>query len=335
MFFYICIPSVLMAETTENSTDTNRWFWKEQFLPSFYDMGKTWPKISIVTPTFNQGQYIEETILSIVKQNYPNLEYFVIDGGSNDNTVESIKKYEKHLTYWVSEPDKGQANAINKGLEMATGEIFHWINSDDYLEKGALFEIAKAFVETGADVVAGKTVYFENERYEAPIQQAKLSAKGLIKWEKGVKFVQPGVWLKKEGIVNCMGIDEQFHYAFDWDLLIRYLCKHKKVTYIDSPFVFFRLHKNSKTVSVLDKFREEEERIIKKIIEIPKFSLVHNAGKFRLRRTEWYGIINTLSKTNKSKLVRIYKIIINSLKLPSVRVNRITFGAIKNILLNK
>ena len=115
--------------------------------------------ISIVTPTYNQGQYIEQTIQSVLNQNYPNLEYIIIDGGSTDNTVEIIKKYEKHLKFWVSEKDNGQANAINKGLQYCTGEIFNWLNSDDYLEPGALLNIANAF-SSNVQMVAGKVRVF-------------------------------------------------------------------------------------------------------------------------------------------------------------------------------
>ena len=89
------------------------------------------PKISIVTPSFNQGQFLEETILSVLEQEYPNLEYIIIDGGSSDNSLNIIKQYEKKLSYWVSEPDNGQTHAINKGFSHATGEIFMWLNSDD------------------------------------------------------------------------------------------------------------------------------------------------------------------------------------------------------------
>ena len=98
--------------------------------------GEAWPRISIVTPSFNQGQFIEETIRSILLQGYPNLEYIIIDGGSTDESVEIIKKYEPWLTYWVSEKDRGQAHAINKGLERCTGEILAYINSDDYYYPG-------------------------------------------------------------------------------------------------------------------------------------------------------------------------------------------------------
>src|SRR5215204_5758135 len=94
-------------------------------------MGKDLPKISIVTPSYNQAEFIEETILSVINQNYPNLEYIVIDGGSTDGSVEIIKKYEQYFSYWVSEPDKGHADALNKGFAKATGEVMAWINSDD------------------------------------------------------------------------------------------------------------------------------------------------------------------------------------------------------------
>lgn len=292
-----------------------------------------WPKISIVTPTLNQGKYIEETILSIIKQNYPNLEYIIIDGGSTDNTVEIIKKYEKHISYWVSEKDRGQAHAINKGLEKATGDIFQWINSDDYLEDGALLNIAKAFKSNDVDVVAGKTVYFKNNGFEEPIQQARLSAKGLVKWEKGVRFVQPGVWLKRQKIIGCGGIDEQFHYAFDWDMFIRYLSKNRRVQYIDDILVYFRLHDESKTESSIDKFRKEEMQIIEKILHQSNFKEAKKAGKFRKERTKWYSIIEKLSKENKPKHIKIANILLSCINKPQVRLSRITLGAIKNILI--
>jgi len=102
-------------------------------------------KISIITPSYNQGQFLEETIISVLNQDYPNLEYIIIDGGSTDKSVEIIKKYEKYLTYWVSEKDRGQTHAINKGFIKSSGSILNWLNSDDLLVPGAINSVSKAF----------------------------------------------------------------------------------------------------------------------------------------------------------------------------------------------
>lgn len=114
------------------------WPWTDVALSIVPPNGVEYPKITLVTPSFNQGEFIEETIRSVLLQNYPNLEYIIIDGGSTDDTVAIIKKYEKYISYWISEKDKGQSEAINKGLKIATGEIFNWLNSDDYYAPGTL-----------------------------------------------------------------------------------------------------------------------------------------------------------------------------------------------------
>ena len=114
------------------------------------------PKISIVTPSYNQGQFLEDTILSVINQNYSNLEYIIIDGGSNDNSVEIVKKYENRLKYWISEKDFGQTHAINKGFKKSTGEMINWINSDDLLEPNALNILSEEIVKSPkADIYFG------------------------------------------------------------------------------------------------------------------------------------------------------------------------------------
>lgn len=107
--------------------------------------GSEWPRLTIVTPSYNQGKFLEATIRSVLLQGYPNLEYIIIDGGSTDNSVETIKKYENYLFYWHSQKDKGQADAINQGLERSNGEILGWINSDDVYVKGTFYKIVKTF----------------------------------------------------------------------------------------------------------------------------------------------------------------------------------------------
>jgi len=125
------------------------WPWTEESpeLPDSMPNGKPWPKISIVTPSYNQGQFLEETIRSVLLQGYPNLEYIIIDGGSTDNSVKIIKEYEPWLACWVSEPDRGQSQAINKGFKKATGEIITWICSSDSYVPNAFQKISLIFAD--------------------------------------------------------------------------------------------------------------------------------------------------------------------------------------------
>jgi glycosyltransferase involved in cell wall biosynthesis len=285
-------------------------------------------KISIVTPSFNQGHFIEQTIQSVLDQNYPNLEYIIMDGGSTDNSVAIIKKYAKFLKYWVSEKDSGQANAINKGLRHCTGEIFNWLNSDDYLEPGALHKIAGAFQEEIVTMVAGKVRNFSGTMEEV-ISNRNLSAEGLLCWKPGVQFVQPGVWLRKSLIEHCGGIDEQFHYAFDWDLYIRYLYNFPQVKEIPELLVHFRLHDQSKTQTVLPRFAEEEKRIIEKIYNDAAFGYLKKVCRYKIDKTQWTEYLSQQSKSSASFLVKISNVLKKMPGFNKVSFSRQTAGAIK------
>jgi glycosyltransferase involved in cell wall biosynthesis len=285
------------------------------------------PKLSIVTASFNQGQFIEETIQSVLNQNYPNLEYIIIDGGSTDQTLEIIKKYQQHLTYWVSENDEGQANAINKGLKLCTGEIFNWLNSDDYLEPESLYKIAETFEDKKVSLVAGKVRNFSTNADEI-IPNQKLSAHGLMCWEPGVKFVQPGVWMRRELIEKCGGIDEKYHYAFDWDFYIRYLYCFPQVKEIDDLLVHFRLHENSKTQSLLEKFAIEAREIIEKIYALNGYPLLKERCLYKIQKTNWTSYLSDLSKANIS-IIKKYLVVIKSLPdYSKVSYSRQTAGAL-------
>jgi glycosyltransferase involved in cell wall biosynthesis len=245
-----------LEQITPQQTGKKGWPWSiesPQLAPLMND-GRAWPKISIVTPSFNQGEFLEETIRSILLQGYPNLEYIIIDGGSKDNSVEIIKKYERWLKYWISEEDTGQANAINKGLKHCSGDLFNWINSDDYLEIGALRIIAEKFDDN--DVVAGSVRNFGINGVSI-IQSKNLNIKGFMGAANGMIWHQPGTWLKYYNIMSISALDENFHYCFDGLMMLKYIIKFDKIIYINTVLVNFRLHEQSKTVAFARKFHED------------------------------------------------------------------------------
>lgn len=220
----------------------------------------SWPKISIITPTFNQGQFIEQTILSVINQNYPNLEYIIIDGGSTDNTLDIIKKYEKYIYYWVSEPDNGQSDAINKGLKIATGEVVNWLNSDDYYEPGVLFVIADYFKRnTKINVLSGKSKLFKYEDLLVGYSNGSDKYKNINKTIGWARIDQPETFFRKSVLDKIGYIDSELSYIMDRDLWIKYLLNfgQNNVLKVGAIFVNFRLHDNSKTVLQQKKFQIE------------------------------------------------------------------------------
>lgn len=230
---------------------------------------KVWPKISIVTPNYNGAKFIEETINSIISQEYPNLEYIIIDGGSTDGSVDIIKKYESHLTYWISEKDSGQSEAINKGLSKVTGEIFNWINSDDLLEPGALEIIGEICQEKNADVIIGQCKHFKdqlsNEVASTSATVENSTEFSLVYYNMG----QPAQFYSTS-IINALGgVNESMQYSFDLELWFRYLAKHGigNVKKSESTFANFRLHSTSKTVSETGLFKKEDNQVFYQLLK--------------------------------------------------------------------
>ena len=150
-----CCP--ILSELPSPPRYKTGWPWTEKVpqLPQSMPDGNAWPRVSIVTPSLNQGQYLEETIRSVLLQGYSNLEYIIIDGGSTDGSVEIIRKYEPWLNYWVSEPDKGQSHAINKGFRRSTGEIMAYLNGDDIYYPNTLHDVATNFLKSSKDILIG------------------------------------------------------------------------------------------------------------------------------------------------------------------------------------
>ncbi|HRY33158.1 MAG TPA: glycosyltransferase family 2 protein [Bacteroidales bacterium] len=217
------------------------------------------PKISVITPTLNQGQYLEETILSVINQNYPDLEYIVIDGGSTDNTKKILERYANRITSWISEPDSGQGHAINKGLSLATGKVFNWLNSDDVMPPGTLAEVGKMFSEDDCKLVCGFTTFF-NDSLEIEMSSYRLwIADSTEETFTNNVYNQPGTFFLLDRLIELGGVNQRMHFAFDLELWLRYLARFgiQGIRLSDSCFCKFRMHDQSKTVQQTDFFNVE------------------------------------------------------------------------------
>jgi glycosyltransferase involved in cell wall biosynthesis len=232
------------------------WPWTEQgeSLPDTTADGQPWPKISIVTPSYNQGQFIEEAIRSVLLQGYPNLQYIIIDGGSNDNTVEIIKKYEPWLAYWESNPDKGQSHAINKGLEKSTGKLFNWHNSDDILMPDSLATMAKAMLEhPQAGYVCGTRILIDDRSIVQGYTNRSYGDKTvftpeLVTMISSIKTgYQPGCLMNKDLVIKAGMVDQNLHYIMDVDILLR-IALIKPPVHIDFCATCLRIHHNTKSL---------------------------------------------------------------------------------------
>jgi glycosyltransferase involved in cell wall biosynthesis len=216
------------------------------------------PKISIITPSYNQAQYLEQTIMSILGQGYPNLEYIVIDGGSSDGSVEIIKRYSDKLAYWHSRSDRGQADAINQGLKKATGEIFAYLNSDDKLIEGAFWKIAYlARQEPTCDLFCCANFRFAEDggvHYECPRP-----------WIPGgpLGCLQDATFWRASVHEKIGYFDETFQFALCNDFFSRILCHHRSLYHSD-PISMIRQHPLQKTATMGDVSRAEATRLREK-----------------------------------------------------------------------
>jgi len=232
---------------------------------SLINAGKQWPKITIVTPSYNQGEFLEETILSIINQKYPNLEYIIIDGGSTDNSVEIIKKYEQHIQYWVSEKDFGQSHAINKGFAIATGVILNWINSDDLLCENAFFSIGEAYLNRKNDnvlIIGNGYVIDENSKIVSKRNVEKDENSTLSLKIKG-KPIQQSIFFSRSLLLESGGINPMLKFPMDIDLYYKFGYLNPEIIAIPEYIGSFRKHSNSKTVSQDYKMLLEKINLIK------------------------------------------------------------------------
>ncbi len=245
------------------------WPWTEHspLVPESMPDGSMWPRISIVTPSLNQGQFIEETIRSVLLQNYPNLEYIIIDGGSNDDSVNIIEKYDPWISYWVSEPDRGQSHAINKGLRRSTGDILCWLNSDDWLMPGALRLAAqKIEIQTAAWLIgcAEVTTSKGGKKYTKQLKE-EVSLKTFRNWNLDWIPQQSTFWNRRI-MERCGYLDETLHYAMDVDFLFR-LFEITVPLICHDVLANYRIQPGAKTQIQSDKsIRETADWITKNIL---------------------------------------------------------------------
>jgi glycosyltransferase involved in cell wall biosynthesis len=222
------------------------WIGKVSQIPQFMPDGRPWPRISIVTPSYNQSQYLEETIRSVLLQGYPNLEYFVIDGGSTDNSVEIIKKYEPWLTYWESEKDRGQCHAINKGFARATGQILAWLNSDDVYYPGALASAAQSLARREKSLLVGASIITDG-----PNQLSGSYDKRQPTWAEMLydarTFPQPSVFWTRDLWAVAGPLDEELYFVMDFDLWLRMHPHARAILFLEQVLSYARTHSQQKS----------------------------------------------------------------------------------------
>ena len=218
------------------------------------------PLVSIVTPSYNQAEYLEETISSVLKQDYPRIEYIIMDGGSTDGSVEIIKRHAEKIDYWVSEPDQGQADAINRGLRMAKGEIVGWINSDDVYLPGAVSEAVAAFIkfdQAGLVYGDGLMVSSDLELYDRHYY-AQLSLVDLLAFEV---ILQPATFIRKAALDEVGYLDPGYDLILDHELWVRIASRYP-IIHVPRFWALERTHARAKTIANAEQFVAEAERMI-------------------------------------------------------------------------
>lgn len=242
-------------------------------------------KFSIITPSFRQGEYIRQNIESVLLQNWPNFEHIVVDGGSKDETVEILRSY-PHIN-WVSEKDDGQADALNKGLHMASGDIIGWINSDDYYFEGTLKKVAEIFSNPDVQWVVGDIALFDEASGEFVQMKSPL-----VSWEslqRNPDIVrQQGTFFRREFVLKAGGWNKGFFMVMDFDLWVR-MAKLSTPTMLGEQLAVFRIQKNQK--SGLANLHRQTNEMTDVLRREKAFSL--NILRLRLKK-EWQWVKGTL-----------------------------------------
>lgn len=239
-------------------------------MPLEHPGDKTWPRVSLVTPSLNQARYIEDAILSVLHQGYPDLEYFVMDGGSTDGTRQVLEAYGPRLTYWESLPDRGQAHAINKGWRRATGEYLWWLNADDLLMPGCLFT-AVAYLEAHpeTDLVFGDHLRVTSEGRLMDIHS--YPPFDFVSFELERPDVsQPGALMRATVLGRVGYLDEDLHFLMDLDYWRRMALAGCRLDHVDVPLAMFRIYDEAKTLAGSPRAAEERAILNERLFGDPR-----------------------------------------------------------------
>lgn len=239
--------------------------------------GSLWPRITVVTPSFNQAPFVEETVRSVLLQGYPDLEYVVLDGGSTDGSADILERYEPLLDFYRSAPDRGQSDALNEGMSRATGEVVGWLNSDDVYLPGALGAVGRAFDGPGVDWVAAPCRILSPDgttRVVSPRVEASLG-----EWLFMTQLSQPASFWRLSLWRNVGGLDTGLHCSMDRDLFLRFLLAGARPSEVRQELAVFRLHEASKSSARKNRFRWESASRI-----VPRY---YGRLDARARRTAW------------------------------------------------
>ncbi len=237
--------------------------------------------LSLVTPSYNQARYLEAPIRSGLAQDGVEIEYLIVDGGSTDGSVQIIRKYADRLAWWTSEPDRGQADALRKGFERASGDVLAWVNSDDLLAPGAARSALRALeAHPEAGLVYGNAASIDadgrplNDMLFRPYTAADLAAFNII--------CQPAVFFRREAYQKTGGLDPSFHFLLDHDLWLR-IAARGPIRHVPELWAFARQHPEAKNVAQADKFGEEAHRLVEKLAGDPAYAEIYASNERRIR----------------------------------------------------
>jgi glycosyltransferase involved in cell wall biosynthesis len=254
----------------------------------------TIPKITIVTPSFNQGKFLRQTIESILAQNYPHLEYFIIDGGSTDESLDIIREYEDQISWWVSETDRGQTDAINKGFKRATGELCAWVNSDDVLLPNCLQKVADCYQKYNQpDLIYGNCIYIDND--SRITRMVRVPRQTLFWANRGVLFtLQPALFYKTDTIKKVGYLNPDYSLAMDIDLWMKMIKVGLTIEHIPQYMGGFRWHGESKSTqsNQLKKDKSDEDKESKGILDAASPNISQSQRKFWRLVWKSYQLLN-------------------------------------------